>query len=730
MSNRLPLKVQKKENKLVYKPSEGGLATGLGSIYRKNDNLWIGWPGMYLSGESEKEYVRTELSGQNMLPVFLTKKEIKEYYEGFSNETLWPTFHYFPQYSVYEQGYWDAYQKVNQKFCNEVLKVAEPGDTVWVHDYQLLLLPSMLREKCPGINIGFFLHIPFPSFEIFRLLPWRDQILKGMLGADLLGFHTHDYMQYFLDSVSRALGVGNSGGQIEFDERVIIADAFPMGIDYDKYEQVASSRKAVAIEQKYRATIGNHKIILAIDRLDYSKGVSERLIAFEHFLKEYPEYREKVSFLQVLVPSRDKVPTYKALKEEINRLTGNINSSFGTLSWTPVYYFYRSFPLEVLSAFYKLADIALITPLRDGMNLVCKEYIASRINKRGVMVISEMAGASIELTDAIIVNPNDSNQIVSAIYKGLNMPVKEQELHMEAMQATLRKFNIHHWVELFMDRLEFVKEKQISMQTKNLDEKVSKSIRERYGSSHKRLIMLDYDGTLVPFREEPGKARPDSALLALLSTLNSIEKNRVVLISGRDRHTLENWFGNTGIDMVAEHGVWLKHKGSEWGLIETLGDNWKTAIRPALEQYVNRTPKAFIEEKDFSLVWHYRKVERSLGEMRSRELVNYLGHIISGHNLQILEGNMVVEVKNSEINKGRALLRWLEKYEPDFVMAIGDDWTDEDMFKVLSEDAVTIKVRSNISAARYSARSYKEIRTLLKSCITVEGTFGNIAKAS
>jgi trehalose 6-phosphate synthase/phosphatase len=713
VSNRLPLRVQKKDGTISYKSSVGGLATGLGSIYKKNNNLWIGWPGIYLYGESDKDYVRKALFSENMVPVFLTKKEIKEYYEGFSNETLWPTFHYFPQYSIYEKAYWDAYVKVNLKFCNEILKVVKPGDTLWIHDYQLLLLPMMIREKI-DVNIGFFLHIPFPSSEIFRLLPWREEILRGMLGADLLGFHTVSYMRHFLDSVAGILGVNNSGGLLEIDQRIVLADAFPMGIDYEKYEHVARSKRTAAIEKRYRKSITAGKVMLSIDRLDYSKGIPGRLIAFEQFLKNYPEFREKVSLVQVLVPSRDKVASYKALKEEISRLVGNINSAYGTLSWTPVYYLYRSFPLEVLSAFYSIADVAVVTPMRDGMNLVCKEYIASRIDKRGALILSEMAGASIELPDAIIVNPNDINQLVQAFYTGLTMSPREQERRIEAMQAILRKFNIHHWVKLFMDRLGFVIGKQRSLSTRTMDKELIRKLKQVYSSSKRRLIFLDYDGTLVSFRDEPRDAHPDKELIDLLKRLGASRNNRVVLISGRNKESLDKWFGKLNIDLIAEHGVWLKFASEPWGAIDSLGNGWKDEILPILEHYVDRTPQAFIEEKDYSLVWHYRKVELGLGELRTKELVEHLKYITASYNLQLLEGDMIVEVKNSEVNKGRAAMRWLEKYEPEFIIAIGDDWTDEDVFKVMPEHAVTVKVRSTVSAAKYNLKSYKEVRSFLK----------------
>ena len=316
VSNRLPVTVLKKNQHIEYKTSEGGLATGLGSVYKKGSNRWIGWPGIFLEEEGDQLQVAADLQADHMHPIFLTKNEIKEYYEGFSNETLWPTFHYFLQYAVYDQKMWETYRRVNQKFCNEVMKIAKPGDTIWVHDYQLLLLPQMLRENLPDSNIGFFQHIPFPSYEVFRLLPWREELLNGMLGSDLLGFHTYDDARHFLSSVSRIVGLNNQQGLIDTGKRTVMVDAFPMGIDYDKYAEVAEEEETLKREASYRQSFEGQKIILSIDRLDYSKGIPQRLEAFENFLKRFPEFQEKVTLLMIVVPSRDQVGKYKELKKK------------------------------------------------------------------------------------------------------------------------------------------------------------------------------------------------------------------------------------------------------------------------------------------------------------------------------------------------------------------------------------------------------------------------------
>ncbi len=714
VSNRLPVKMKIEEGKLSYKPSEGGLATGLGSIYKEGDNIWLGWPGLATDKKNTfKDEIKDTLQKDSMYPVFLTGQEIEDFYEGFCNETIWPNFHYFNQYIIYDDDMWKAYQKVNRKFAKALEKVAEPDDTIWIHDYQLLLLPAMIRSIFPKIGIGFFLHIPFPSYESFRLLPWRRELLMGMIGADFLGFHTYDDMRHFLSSVSRLAGIGNSNGKINVGNRKIMVDALPMGIDYQKYNDAASAPETLAREVRYRTSIGETKLILSIDRLDYSKGIPQRLRAFELFLKKHPEFKEKVSIIMVVVPSRDSVGKYKELKEEVDLLVGRINGHYGRLNWTPIHYFYRSFPLNALSAFYRMADVALVTPMRDGMNLVCKEFIASKLDKKGVLILSEMAGASKELSDAIQINPNDIHELVDALHQALTMDEEEQIQRMEVMQKSLQRYNIHHWVALFMERLKFIRQEQQSLETKIIDESMRGEIFKNYKAADKRLIFLDYDGTLTGFKGNPQMAKPDKELYDILQGLIDQPQNRIVVVSGRDKSTLEEWLGHLPIEFIAEHGVWKKELEGKWKTITKLTGQWKDEIRKVLEGYVNRTPGSFIEEKDYSIVWHYRKVETGLGEIRTRELTSHLNYLAGNKNLQVLEGHMVVEIKNSEINKGRAATQWVDKYKSAFVMAIGDDWTDEDTFEAMPDHAVTIKVGSSASAAKYSLTSPTEVRKLL-----------------
>ncbi|MET4105447.1 bifunctional alpha,alpha-trehalose-phosphate synthase (UDP-forming)/trehalose-phosphatase [Hymenobacter sp. UYP22] len=719
VSNRLPTKGQRTAEGLTFQPSEGGLATGLGSIYQADGNVWVGWPGLSIEEPAEQAQVTEQLRQDSMAPVFLTEDEIRDFYEGFSNSTLWPTFHYFSQYATYEQVHWEAYVAVNEKFCRAVLELAGPDDTIWVHDYQLLLLPDMLRQQRPEATIGFFLHIPFPSYELVRVLPWGAQLLQGMLGADLIGFHTFGYMHHFLSAVSHLLGLPSHNGQVETATRTVLADAFPMGIDYHRYAEAAASEAARQHEHAYREALGHTRVVLSIDRLDYSKGIAQRLRAFELLLLRYPEWREQVSLLMLVVPSRDQVAQYAALKEEIDELVGRINAQYSNIAWNPIHYFYRSFPPDELAALYRLADVALVTPVRDGMNLVAKEFIASKTDQRGVLILSERAGAAQELADALLINPTNTGQLVGALHEALHMPVEEQQTRMAAMQALVQQYDVFAWTRLFLDRLAYSKIKQQILATDTLDAPTRVQLLHDYRAAGQRLLLLDYDGTLVRFHGSPQDAYPREDLLQLLSNLTSDVRNQVVIISGRDRATLDRWLGHLPLHFVAEHGVWLRRAGEEWRPFqEGLRADWKRDIRPILEQYVSRTPGSAIEEKDYSLVWHYRRADAGLGAVRTRDLLNHLTFMTSNTDLQVLEGNKILEIKNAGINKGTAAAQWVGATQPGFILALGDDRTDEDIFAALPPGAYSLKVGPTPrSRARYSVAGVAEVHRLLGSLL-------------
>ena len=717
ISNRLPVSITEENGELTLTPSAGGLATGLNSLNTEHEVRWIGWPGITTSKKEKQQAIAEKLEELKMTPVFIPKDRFDGFYNGFSNSTLWPLFHYFQQYSDFYEHTWRDYQWVNYLFAEQLFKVAKEDDIFWVQDYHLMLVPQLIRQQYPLASIGFFLHIPFPTYELMRTMPRRRELLNGVLGADLIGFHTHDYVRHFISAVRRILGYEHHLGRIRLQDRVVEVDSFPMGIDYNKYASAVDLPETKVELERYQRETGNFKIILSIDRLDYSKGLTQRVRAFNLFLKKYPEYQGKVVMVMIVVPSRDTIKHYNQLKEELDKRVGSLNSKYGDITWTPVRYYYRSISFPRLIAWYKLAPVALVTPFRDGMNLVSKEYIATKSDGKGVLILSEMAGAAKELVSAVQVNPNNLHHIADSIYRALEMDEEEQEDRIRAMQAIVERNNVNRWATIFLTNLKEVRYKSLNILGNHFDQPKEEALLSDYGKSSKRLILLDYDGTLVHFRSNPNSARPTKTVYNIVEKLCAIENNRVVLISGRDREILERWFGAYPIDIIAEHGAWFRKNGNDWSQIKKLSTEWKEGILPIFEQFVERTPGSFVEKKNYSFAWHFRKTDPGLAEIRKPEFMEQLSHAITGKSLQIMEGNKVLEVKNDEINKGKATKKWLKESDWDFILAIGDDYTDEDTFKVLPKTAYSLKVGFTETAARYNINSVEQVLSLLAKLI-------------
>jgi len=658
----------------------------------------------------------------DVLPVFVDKDLYENYYNGFANSVLWPLFHYFSNLADYETRYFDAYVQVNQLFAEKIVPLLEPGDQVWIHDYQLMLLPHLLRQKRPEATIGFFLHIPFPSYEIFRLLPteWKKTLLHGVMGADLIGFHTYDYVQHFLQSVKMLLGVDNYFHNLQYQDRLVRIDLFPIGIDYNKFHDAASDPEVEEIRDKIRKDLGDKKIIFSVDRLDYSKGLMNRLNGFEYFLERYPEWREKMVFVLNIVPSRGTIPAYNDRKKMIEEKIGTVNGRFSSISWQPVIYRYNHLSFKELVALYQAADVALITPLRDGMNLVAKEYVASSTGGRGVLILSELAGAASELSEAILVNPTDTSDVASSITRALAMPLYEQRNRIGLMQRRLQEYDVFKWVNDFMDQLIQVKQEQQKQKVKLLDDKTMDGIQRHYHGAKNRLLLLDYDGTLVPFSRIPSEAAPDNAVRDLLGRLAADPKNHVVIISGRDVTSLDRWLGQLPVTLVAEHGASFKMRNAGWQQLVSVSDLWKDEIRRVMQLFVLRCAGSFVEEKTNTIAWHYRNTQTGLGFSRSRELLNTLSQLIQNTTLQVIDGNKVVEVRIGGFDKGATALKIINEMDPDFVLCMGDDTTDEDMFKALEGEAYTIKVNNGASSAQYTILSQQQVLPLLQSLLQLQ----------
>lgn len=724
VSNRLPVNVTKLENSFLFQSSSGGLATGLKSIHQKSDSLWIGWSGISsseLSAQSKLE-IKESLKKLNLDEVELTKKEIDEFYYGLPNKCIWPLFHYFIEFAKFDEHDWQSYVEVNKKFCDKIIEKAAPNATIWVHDYQLLLLPKMLKELRPDLTIGFFLHIPFPSFEIFRIFPWRNDLLEGMLGADLIGFHTFDYQRHFLSSVKRILRYDVDFNRVNLGSREVVVNTFPMGIDYNKFSNAAKFHKQQKKSQQselkiqlnlHKKSTDKSKLILSIDRLDYTKGVINRMKAFELFLEKYPQYLEKVRLVMLSVPSRSNVPEYKKLKKETDEFVGRINGKFATVNWTPIWYYYRHMDFDDLIDLYMISDIAMITPVRDGMNLVAKEFIATRIDSDGVLILSEMAGASKELFEAITVNPFDLDAMADSILKAIKMPKDEQIRRNQTMQKRLSRYTVKYWANAFFKALNNKSKETKEPSTIKIKNDIIKDIQNKFHKAKKKLLLLDYDGTLVRFHHKPEAAVPKNEILETLKALSQIDNTSVAIISGRDKKFLEKWFSNLDIILFAEHGHFQKKFNKKW--IEKIqkDSDWKKNFLPIFQDFTDRTPGTFIEEKSNCIVWHYRKTDPELANDRVVELKTVINSLIS-ENLIMMDGDKAIEITNVNINKGSAVNSLLNEKEYDFVLCAGDDISDENMFINLPEKAFSIKVGRKATKAKYFLEGPSDMVNLLK----------------
>ncbi|CAN5191957.1 bifunctional alpha,alpha-trehalose-phosphate synthase (UDP-forming)/trehalose-phosphatase [soil metagenome] len=716
VSNRLPVSVKKEDGKLVFSQSTGGVATGLASYANNPANRWIGWPGIASDDltTADRHEISRELARHNCVPVFMTKKQIDDFYNGYSNSILWPLFHNLPVHGKkHREQWWRGYRAVNKLFSEAIIKVAQKNSRIWIHDYQLLLVPEMLHAAQPLANIGFFSHIPFPRPKVFTKLPEAKKLLRGMIGAQLIGFHTTGYVNNFLDSCEE-LDIGTAGkSQIVLGERIIRVTDFPMGIDYQKYAESGKSAAVRTAVRKYKLRYRGRKVIVAVDRLEHSKGLVERLEAYREFLQNNRKLRGKVVLSMVAAPSRTDIDVYRKLGLKLDALVQEINTTFGTRRWKPIDYMNVSLPFEEVSALLQIADVAFIAPIRDGMNLVAKEYIASR-KKQGVLILSETAGAAQELGDALLVNPASPASVVAALEQSLKMPKRELKKRFKAMQLQLSTNTVQNWAGTFMKTLQQPVSGSQTLRTPSLTSTRSAKLKTNYQLAGKRLLLLDYDGTLQPLADHYDHAQPAKPLLDLLDALATDERNEVVLISGRSKDDLQEWFGTRNINLIAEHGALIKSAGHKtWHETVHSGRRWKKTILPILQNYTDLTPKAMIEEKQYSLVWHYRQSPAFAAQKNLQILQRVLRPFMQQFGLDLFHGSMILEIKDPGVNKGNAVRRWVKR-EHDFVLAIGDDFTDEDMFAAVPASATSIKVGRGRTIASYRVASTEEVIDLLK----------------
>ena len=704
VSNRLPLTAERRRGKLILKPSAGGLATGLHSVHDPGKGLWFGWSGLY-DKPADFTPETDEWKRRGCVPVPLTRTDVRDYYEAYGNGVVWPLFHSLTDRMPLRPGPWDTYEKVNQRFADAVARELRPDDVVWVHDYQLMRVPALLRAKAPGARIGFFLHIPFPAVEIFSALPGRERVLEGLLGADLVGFHTAGYMRNFATAIERLLGLPVHGDRVTYGGREVRLGVFPMGADVARYADPAPSKSRTP-----RPPI-DRRLLLGVDRLDYTKGIPRRLLAFERLLETQPDLRGRVCFLQIAVPSRTDVPAYRRFRRQIDALVGRINGAYGTSAWTPVQYVARPVSQEQLVGLYRSCDVMVVTPIRDGMNLVAKD---------GVLVLSEFAGAADEMHEALLVNPYDLDRVAEAMYDALLMSPEERRARMRSMRRRVMHNDAPHWAKSFLAALEETESAQPVTHERrtrtHLDAAVRRLVVRAATTAPHRLLFLDYDGTLTALAPTPGLAAPDRSLLSLLRTVAEQPATSVHIVSGRDRSTLDTWLGGLPVGLHAEHGLWSRMSaGSEWKRADVLPALPRQAdVMTTLDEAVKRTPGTLIERKSTGVAWHYRQAEPRLAATEVKRLRSALTKLLEGEAAEVHAGHKVLEVRLSGVDKGTAIAPALEGIPAGTaIIAIGDDRTDEQLFSALPPDAMTIYVGEGPSRARLRLSSVAEVRLLL-----------------
>ena len=710
VSNRLPVTVGDTITK-----SSGGLVAALEGLPTEQFDLkWIGWPGAVVPEEEKAKVEKLLVDDYGCLPIFLSEEEAVGHYEGFSNSSLWPVLHYMPNFMRYDPAWWEYYEKANRRFADRVLEVAKRGDLVWVHDYQLMLVPAMLHAAMPELKIGFFLHTPFPSFETFRCHPKRSELVAGMLGADLIGFHTFGYMRHFRSAVLRLLGIESEITVIrtDSDHRAELG-VFPIGINGAKFEKTLGSPEFAQRLAEMRACDIGKRVVLSVERMDYTKGILHRIEAIERFLENL-EDRDAIKFIFVSVPSREGVEEYQDLRAEVEARIGRINGTYATLRSSPIRFIHGSVDFVDLCALYAQSDVGLVTPLIDGMNLVAKEYIACQREHAGVLILSEFAGAAGELFNAIMVNPYDAEGVAEALREALAMPNEEKTLRNKPMRERVLKYDARYWARSFIDHLGAARD-ETSTPDGNRIEELSQRLHCAVAAEKRIALFLDYDGTLREIVRDPGTAKPNAGVLDLLDSLRDRPNLEVTLISGRTSDDLAAWLGDYPFNLVAEHGSALRRAGArEWEQLDAgISYAWKEDMLEILRSYERTTPGSFVEEKKTSLVWHYRNTDPEFGTWKAHQLAMELSAIMANQPVEIRQGRKIIEASSSQISKGAAVRRLLREQPYDLALCAGDDQTDESMFELEAANLLTIKVGSAPSRAIYRLHDPAEFRKFL-----------------
>ena len=734
-SNRLPVQVTLADGKVSTARTVGGLAAALRGL--RGSHRWVGWPGTVIQPEYEIR-VRKRLATSGLRPVFLSAEDEESFYGRICNDSIWPLFHYLPDRFSFSQEGWDRYVEVNERYADEIAEQCTPGCKVWVHDFHLMLVPEALRRRRPDVAIGFFLHIPFPSSEIYRLLPAREQVLRGLLGADYIGFHTGDYARHFRSSCLRVLGLESEPDVIEYEGRLVGIGADPIGIDVEGFQATLGDPETAKVLAEIEERYEGRRLILGVERLDYTKGIPQKLQAFERFLEHDPERATTTTMLQILVPSRLESPDYRAQRDAIELQVAHVNGRFGEPGRTPVEYLHRSISPAELVALYRRADVMAVTPLRDGMNLVAQEFVLCQSAEpklpgrwRGALVLSELAGAAQVLPGALLVNPWDVNDVVARLTEALELDPDERRRRLGLMAGRVEQLDCRRWADTFLARLgRYARRDRQAHAVQKLDPPAREQITERFARSRRRTFLLDYDGTLRELASHPDLAAPTSEIVELLGDLAALPDTDVHVISGRRQDTLEQWFGDLPVHLCAEHGYLARPPDGRWQRQLDVDLSWLPKVERLLRRVTADVPGTLVERKSCSAAWHYRQAEPEYGAWRARELLVAIEQLLLGAPAEILLGHRVIEVRARGVNKG-AYVRELFPHGKEgahFVLAAGDDRTDLDLYTALPVGSIGIHVGYPLQRARdvtlrdqFVVDSPRAVRGLLRSLIQVAG---------
>ncbi|MFO0610555.1 MAG: bifunctional alpha,alpha-trehalose-phosphate synthase (UDP-forming)/trehalose-phosphatase [Polyangiales bacterium] len=710
VSHRLPITVRREGGAALIEPGAEGLASSLLAIHESSESRWVGWADAFTPEDGAA--LSTELEAARLAPVALSSSEGDRFYAGYCASVLWPLFHSLPDRLPMEGDEFLAYERANERFADAVAAAYRPGDLIWVHDYQLMLLPRMLRARLPDAAVGFFLHVPFPPADIFRTLPARDALLEGLLGADLVCFQTAAYLRNFAASAAHVLGVSMDVDRVAWQGRAVAVGVDPMGVDARSWQRRAEGPEVAALAAELRGAA--ERLLVGIDRLDSTKGIPRRLLAYERLLRHHPELVGRVRLVQVAVPSRPSADGYAGFRRQVDGLIGRINGRFGTASWTPVHYVYRGLSDDEVAALYRAADALLVTPIRDGMNLVAKEFVAARSDGGGALVLSEFAGAASELAEAVLVNPYDVEGSARAYHRALTMPAAERGARMRSLRRRVFAHDVACWSRSFLDHLAQHVARRDALPTAVAGHEALARAEAALRVAPSLVLLLDYDGALVRVAATPELAAPDDELAPLLERLAARPGAAVHVVSGRSRDELERWFGHLPIGLHAEHGQWSRVPAGPWVGTDVPGGTWPERAAEILEEFAARTPGSIVEHKRSGLAWHYRMADPEYGAAQANELKVHLAALLSNVPVEIRAGERVVEICPHGANKGRAVAAALpEDPRGVTVAAIGGDASDEDLFAAAPPGAWTFCVGNAPSRARLRLASVNDVRALL-----------------